>query len=266
MTWSKQSPLFFAAALIVAAMGVGAAVGFALSGTSETSTLFLGTLIVGGLLLLLLALGGLAMALAMVGEDQRKHALALPQGSIRAILAIGLLVTFAVFALHLDSKAEESELAKQIFATVSTALVAVVGFYFGSRTSTNATQAATQRDGEEMTPLKFAKVEATRTALALKEARENLATARDDLNAKTAAAVIAEKNANDMVGTPQEQNSKDRLARAETELAQALRSAQEAKTNLDLIEIAAKAAEVKLVEQEALSESGTGPIERARAS
>lgn len=56
-------------------------------------------LFVGGLVVLMLALGGLASLLASISMSDQRDAFGLPPGTVRALLALGLLVVFVVFGI-----------------------------------------------------------------------------------------------------------------------------------------------------------------------
>lgn len=189
---SKQRWLLAAAfAVIAVVVGLGLA-GFLEEGAQTTSSLVL--LMLGGVVALILVLGGLASAYAAMNLSDHSHALALPKGSIRAVLALSLVVIFvgvsAFLFLGLSAPQEttqikelskvtedqlknipgeflvlkiprkdaagkdetvggkqlydatifirgfteaSADLAKQIFTTIATVLVTVIGFYFGSR-------------------------------------------------------------------------------------------------------------------------------------
>ncbi len=195
---SKQRWLLAAAfAVIAVVVGLGLA-GILEEGAQTTSSLAL--LMLGGVVALILVLGGLASAYAAMNLSNHSHALALPQGSIRAVLALSLVVIFVGVSAFLflglsaprdtmqirelskvtedqlkgipgefivlkvprktageDEKDEKgaqlfdatifirgfteasADLAKQIFTTIATVLVTVIGFYFGSRSAAAAT-------------------------------------------------------------------------------------------------------------------------------
>lgn len=97
---------------------------------------------IGGITILLI---GLAIVLAVVKLSDHPYALGLPQGSIRAVLALSLVVIFICTSIYLVGlmdleQAGEArvDLAKQIFTTVATVLVTVIGFYFGSRSTASS--------------------------------------------------------------------------------------------------------------------------------
>ena len=182
-------PLLVAVLLIVVALviGFGLVWSFKIDAYDTTDTTLL---VLGGALVLILVLGGLAAGYATLGLSTHDHALALPKGSVRAVLALGLLLVFVSVSTFLFSslsgvpvgtkldslvdvtketldeipdefvvlklpsrvdkdgvqlfnaklfvrqRTEASEdLGKQIFTTIGTVLVTVIGFYFGSRSS-----------------------------------------------------------------------------------------------------------------------------------
>jgi hypothetical protein len=67
-------------------------------------------------------------------------ALGLPEGSVRAFLAIGLMALVAVFGTFIyfqigdaEPNSAKTDIAKQLLTMITTLLTTVVGFYFGSR-------------------------------------------------------------------------------------------------------------------------------------
>jgi hypothetical protein len=93
-------------------------------------------LVVYGVVALLASLTVVAVVLAALNLSDPKGALGLPDGSVRALIALSLILIFtivSVFLLWHPLENVQSDLAKQILTTVSTLVVAVAGFYFGSR-------------------------------------------------------------------------------------------------------------------------------------
>jgi hypothetical protein len=79
-------------------------------------------LFVGGLIVLMMALGGLAALLASISLSETRDAFALPPGTIRALLAVGLLVVFVVFGIgELNRLNEASSVGKEIETTTAPA-------------------------------------------------------------------------------------------------------------------------------------------------
>src|SRR5205807_5805646 len=77
-----------------------------------------------------------------LGLADPRQALGLPEGSIRALIALFLLMTFVIVSIHLfehvaDPKSATNEAAErfiqQIFTALLTLVTAVSAFYFGSR-------------------------------------------------------------------------------------------------------------------------------------
>jgi len=91
------------------------------------------------------------IAIALMSKKNKKEALGLPVGSVRAIIAILFVIFFAllsvVFYFNSGNDAKyNSDLAKQIITILGTLVTAVSSFYFGSKASeqahTNAAAAA----------------------------------------------------------------------------------------------------------------------------
>jgi hypothetical protein len=100
-------------------------------------------LVVIGVVSLLACLFLAALALAMLNLADPKQALALPKGSVRAAIALSLVVVFAVVAVYFfivlnANNTAASDFAKQVLTTLGTLLTSMTGFYFGSRTASSA--------------------------------------------------------------------------------------------------------------------------------
>lgn len=82
------------------------------------------------------------------GKNNKKdapHALGLPIGSIRATLALTLVILFVFFALFLYIDADEKiqkDLAKSILTILGTLVIAVSSFYFGTKATEQGSKIA----------------------------------------------------------------------------------------------------------------------------
>jgi uncharacterized membrane protein len=87
---------------------------------------------------LICALTVVSVILAALNLSDRTQALGLPEGSVRALIALSLIFIFAILAIFLYKglgRATEDQVmfAQQILTTVATLVVAVAGFYFGTK-------------------------------------------------------------------------------------------------------------------------------------
>jgi uncharacterized membrane protein len=130
--------VFLAAFLLVAA-----ALEFG-RGQNSHDTIVVPLLLIAGVLILVDAVATLVVIFMRHGLANRDYALALPDGSIRAIIALALIVMFAVLAVYLYANANtgNADLAKQLVTTLSTLIVALASFYFGSSTTASAHEKA----------------------------------------------------------------------------------------------------------------------------
>jgi Clc-like len=95
------------------------------------------------LLSIILLLGALLIFTTLInaiGLSNKNSALGLPDGSVRAILALALLGLFAiltssVLAGHPKADSQVDEFGKQMLTLVGTLMTAVISFYFGSSTT-----------------------------------------------------------------------------------------------------------------------------------
>jgi hypothetical protein len=96
------------------------------------------------LLSVLLLLGALLIFTTLIhtiGLSDKGSALGLPEGSVRALLALALLGLFAVLAASVlvNPSTPVDEFGKQMLTLVGTLMTAVISFYFGSATASVST-------------------------------------------------------------------------------------------------------------------------------
>ena len=125
----------------IAFVAIIVAVGMAGDGNQ---TLALPLLLIAGVVIFLSALAALVVIFVRNGLSNRNYALGLPDGSIRAIIALSLILLFAILAVFLyigqggfgttQPTAAQTDIAKQLVTTLSTLVVAIASFYFGSTT------------------------------------------------------------------------------------------------------------------------------------
>lgn len=208
------------------------------AGTGEPGTTLLLTI---AIIIAVLALAGtVAIAFQAVNLSNHEHALALPAGSVRAIIALSLVITFISLAVYLFAglgSAEEAgtvkalpfdkfntllshyentgftivpvgtvtnnqitakifhtgaedarrEFAEQIFTTIATVLVAVVGFYFGAKSTTSAAAALRQMDPRSLEPPAETSAAITHIGRIIKTQRAELRALKEEMTQKSTA-------------------------------------------------------------------------------
>jgi hypothetical protein len=82
------------------------------NGSVEAREIQLPLLAIAGVVALLASLTLVSLAFSVVGSSDRTQALALPEGSIRAVLALSLVVLFAIISVYLYSSLTAGELEK----------------------------------------------------------------------------------------------------------------------------------------------------------
>ena len=104
-------------------------------------------LVITGVMALFATLALVAVTFSVAGLTDPNQALGLPEGSVRAAIALSLIVIFAITSIYLysslkDAKPESPsvDFAKQVFAVVGTLMTSVASFYFASRASASATK------------------------------------------------------------------------------------------------------------------------------
>ena len=115
----------------------------------DSDAIRLPVLVITGVMALFATLALVAVTFSVAGLTDPNQALGLPEGSVRAAIALSLIVIFAITSIYLysslkDAKAESPsvDFAKQVFTVVGTLMTAVASFYFASRASASATTAA----------------------------------------------------------------------------------------------------------------------------
>ena len=165
-------------------------------------------------------------------------ALGLPEGSIRAFLAIGLMALVAVFGTFIyfqigaaEPNSAKTDIAKQLLTMITTLLTTVVGFYFGSRSADGGTPGDLERRATALQQINAA-------YLKNKSLAETLRTRLADLALKTGAVDPAKKaDADKAVAQLEDQRDK---ANRDLDAAAAVAASADAKT--DEIESARKRA------------------------
>ncbi|HKS22886.1 MAG TPA: hypothetical protein VJZ76_08830 [Thermoanaerobaculia bacterium] len=115
-------------------------------------------LIVAAVIGLLGAIGFVVVAFSLYGLINGHEPLGLPEGSVRALIALLILVIFAAMTifffgamrtptpkdvvLNAEAVAAANDLAKQVLTILGTLLTAISSFYFGSQSATSAVKAA----------------------------------------------------------------------------------------------------------------------------
>jgi hypothetical protein len=124
----------FAILLLVALFGLSFAVGFA------PTEVKLPIIAIAGVFLLLGALAIVSVAFSLFELSDKTQALGLPEGSIRAVIALSLIVLFAILSVYLYASltsqkpdSPNTDFAKQLLVLVGTLVTSVASFYFGSR-------------------------------------------------------------------------------------------------------------------------------------
>lgn len=123
--------LVSAAACLVLFYRAGAA-------TTGATDVPIGIGVLAGIVLLLVSLAGLVLLFQALGLADDSAAFGLPTGSIRALLALGLVIVFVAVASEVLIRHDFDDQTKQVLTIAATTLSTVVGFYFGSNASTEA--------------------------------------------------------------------------------------------------------------------------------
>jgi hypothetical protein len=107
---------------------------------SADSAIALPILVIIGVMALFATLALVAVVFSVAGLSDETQALGLPEGSVRAAIALSLIVIFAITSIYLYGSLKDVQegspgidFAKQVFAVVGTLMTSVASFYFASR-------------------------------------------------------------------------------------------------------------------------------------
>ncbi|HKS22885.1 MAG TPA: hypothetical protein VJZ76_08825 [Thermoanaerobaculia bacterium] len=156
----RERPSWVSAAAVIAVglftlLGFVALASYAISAFPGT-TLDLALVVVLAVISLMSAVGFIVVAYSFFGLHDRKQALGLPEGSVRALVAMMLVIIFSIFAVYffdrLDAtaRAGQADFAKQVIALIGTLLTAIVSFYFASRASSETITSGTAGDASSV--------------------------------------------------------------------------------------------------------------------
>ena len=156
---SSEKSLTAAVALgFVLLLAVACAVGFAV--TTKQEAIAIPLFVATTFFLLLFAVGLFIVFFSSLQLADKTQALGLPEGSIRALIALILMLLFAGVSLYLHFKlgtatkdSGQKEFANQFFTTISTLVTTVVGFYFGAGVAKSA-QTTTATSEPKLTGVK----------------------------------------------------------------------------------------------------------------
>ena len=126
-------------------IGLVLVISFFTSPQNPRSELVVGLIVVLGVAVLLVLLFIMAAGFAALNLSDNRQAMGLPEGSIRALIALFLIVVWVILSVFLfgalqgqSGDTATTRLAQQFFTTMSTLVVAVAAFYFGSRSVASA--------------------------------------------------------------------------------------------------------------------------------
>jgi hypothetical protein len=115
----------------------------------DSDAIRLPVLVITGVMALFATLALVALTFSVAGLADGTQALGLPEGSVRAAIALSLIVIFAITSIHLYSSMKDAgpnspqvDFGKQVFAVVGTLMTSVASFYFASRAAATATKPA----------------------------------------------------------------------------------------------------------------------------
>lgn len=104
-------------------------------------------IVVAGVVGLIASLAIVTVVTNFLDLSDPKEALGLPKGSVRALIALSLIVIFSIMSFYLygalsgEATEEQARFAQQILTTISTLVVAVAAFYFGTKSVEAAKEA-----------------------------------------------------------------------------------------------------------------------------
>jgi hypothetical protein len=150
---------YISTAFLLVVLIFGAVV-FALFSNGGNVEIVLGLTVIAGASALVLVLFILAAGFTAMKMNDPQQALGLPDGSIRAMIALMLIIIWIIMSVFLldvvngaKAGSDTARLAQQLVTTIGTLVVAVAAFYFGSRSVESATQALAAGAGQKPQPV-----------------------------------------------------------------------------------------------------------------
>jgi len=134
------SVMLFLIILSVLFLGFVLIVAFARKSLSDEVAVPL--LLVGGIGIFLCAISAVTAVFWRLDLSSKNFALGLPDGSVRAVIALSLILLFAIMSvflyLNINKNTGATDLAKQLITTLATLVVSLASFYFGANTVASA--------------------------------------------------------------------------------------------------------------------------------
>lgn len=146
--------IVLAAALVIALVALLATIHGQLNpGSAQLALLHWGVTALlgfGAFIVLLMTMVWVVERFAALNLTSASSAFALPDGSVRSVIALALIFLFALFGGFMFTNVTRentagTELAKQIITILGTLVTAVSSFYFGSSTANSSANAAVAR-------------------------------------------------------------------------------------------------------------------------
>lgn len=126
---------------LLGSMAIPFALGYGIGLVPKSPEIVLGVLIISGVAALIASLTIVAVAIAALGYSDKTQALSLPPGSIRAVIALSLILIFAIisvfffFSIKNGPNGGEASVrfGLQTLTIIGTLVTAVAAFYFGTK-------------------------------------------------------------------------------------------------------------------------------------
>ena len=159
--WSRLITVTIAAAvsvilLVVVVWSIMYIVEPGLELAGNNMAVILTLIVIAGVAGLIASLSILTVVINALDLSNPKEALGLPKGSVRAIIALSLIVIFTITSLHYYGQLggtpsdEQTAFAQQLLTTLSTLVTAIAAFYFGQK-SLEAAREAVKKPTLEIT-------------------------------------------------------------------------------------------------------------------
>jgi hypothetical protein len=144
----RLAPLFIAFVLLIAAMIlVPLSAAWLTSSQQQGFERTLPAALITGVIALIIALAGLILLLNLLGLSDKRAALGMPEGSVRAVIALMLILLFSIMAVFLYSSIRFTNSQFLAQAADNAAIANSLAFYFGSNSVTSAASGVASQSG-----------------------------------------------------------------------------------------------------------------------